>query len=41
MIAGILAAITWAIETLTIGMAMAMSPFVSTEQAVLLAPFVK
>lgn len=40
MIAGILAAITWAIETLTIGMAMAMSPFVSTEQAVLLAPFV-
>ena len=40
MIAGILAAITWAIETLTIGMAMAMTPFVSTEQAVLLAPFV-
>ena len=40
MIAGILAAITWAIETLTIGIAMAMTPFVSTEQAVLLAPFV-
>ena len=40
MIAGILAAITWAMETLTIGIAMAMSPFVSTEQAILLAPFV-
>ncbi|MBQ3366859.1 MAG: DMT family transporter [Acidaminococcaceae bacterium] len=40
MIAGILAAITWAVETLTIGIAMAMSPFVSTDQAVLLAPFV-
>ena len=40
MIAGILAAITWAIETLTIGTAMAMSPFVSTEPAILLAPFV-
>lgn len=40
MIAGILAAITWAMETLTIGIAMATSPFVSTEQAVLLAPFV-
>lgn len=40
MIAGILAAITWAMETLTIGMAMAMTPFISTEQAVLLAPFV-
>ena len=40
MIAGIFAAITWAMETLTIGMAMAMAPFVSTEQAVLLAPFV-
>ena len=40
MIAGILAAITWAMETLTIGIAMAMTPFVSTEQAILLAPFV-
>lgn len=40
MIAGILAAITWAIETLTIGMAMAMTPFVATEQAIMLAPFV-
>lgn len=40
MIAGIFAAITWAMETLTIGMAMAMAPFLSTEQAVLLAPFV-
>lgn len=40
MISGILAAVTWAMETLTIGTAMAMTPFVSTEQAVFLAPFV-
>ena len=40
MISGILAAVTWAMETLTIGAAMAMSPFVSTEQAIFLAPFV-
>lgn len=40
MISGILAAVTWAMETLTIGTAMAMTPFVSTEQAIFLAPFV-
>ncbi len=40
MIAGILAGVTWAIETLVLGIALAMSPFVSTEQAVFLAPFV-
>ncbi|SCY09452.1 EamA-like transporter family protein [Lachnospiraceae bacterium XBB2008] len=40
MIAGIIAGITWAIETIIIGLALAMTPFVSTEQAVLLAPFV-
>ncbi len=39
MFAGILAGITWAIETIVLGIALAMDPFVSTEQAVLLAPF--
>ena len=39
MIAGIIAGITWAIETTILGIALAMSPFVSTQQAVLLAPF--
>lgn len=40
MFAGIIAGITWAIETIIIGMALEMTPFVSTEQAVMLAPFV-
>ena len=40
MIAGIIAGVTWAIETTVLGIALAMSPFVSTEQAVFLAPFV-
>ena len=40
MFAGIFAGISWAIETLVLGIALAMSPFVSTEQAVVLAPFV-
>lgn len=39
MFAGIIAGITWAVETIILGIALAMSPFVSTEQAVLLAPF--
>ena len=39
MIAGIIAGFTWAIETIILGVALAMSPFVSTEQAVMLAPF--
>ena len=39
MIAGIIAGITWAVETIILGIALAMSPFTSTEQAVLLAPF--
>lgn len=39
MIAGIIAGFTWAIETLILGIALAMSPFVSTEQAIMLAPF--
>ena len=40
MIAGVFAGITWALETLILGVALAMSPFVSTEQAIVLAPFV-
>ncbi len=40
MLAGIIAGITWAIETIIIGIALAMTPFVSTERAVFLAPFV-
>ena len=40
MYAGIIAGITWAVETLILGFALAMTPFVSTEQAVFLAPFV-
>ena len=39
MLAGILAGITWAFETIILGIALAMSPFVTTEQAVMLAPF--
>lgn len=40
MIPGIIAGITWALETIILGIALAMSPFCSTEQAVFLAPFV-
>ena len=40
MFAGILAGITWAFETVILGIALAMAPFCSTEQAVFLAPFV-
>ncbi len=40
MLAGILAGVTWALETIILGMALSMTPFVSTEQAVMLAPFV-
>lgn len=40
MFSGILAGITWALETVVLGFAMTMSPFVSTEQAIFLAPFV-
>ena len=39
MFAGIIAGVTWAIETIILGIALAMSPFCSTEQAVILAPF--
>ena len=40
MIPGIIAGITWALETIILGIALAMSPFCSTEQAIFLAPFV-
>ena len=40
MFEGILAGITWALETLILGIALNMSPFVSTSEAILLAPFV-
>ena len=40
MFAGIVAGVTWALETVILGIALAMSPFCSTEQAIVLAPFV-
>ena len=40
MFSGIVAGITWAVETVVLGIALAMSPFCSSEQAVFLAPFV-
>ncbi len=40
MFAGIVAGVTWALETVILGIALAMSPFCSTEQAIFLAPFV-
>ena len=40
MLFGILAGVAWALETITLGAALSMTPFVSTAQAVLLAPFV-
>lgn len=40
MFAGIIAGITWAIATVVLGIALGMTPFCSTEQAIFLAPFV-
>lgn len=40
MFYGIAAGATWAVETIILGIALSMAPFVSTEQAVFLAPFV-
>ena len=40
MTAGILAGVTWALETIILGVALAMNPFIGTERAVFLAPFV-
>ena len=38
MLYGIIAGITWALETVILGYALSMTPFVSTEQAIVLAP---
>ena len=38
MTAGIIAGITWAVATVVLGIALGMSPFCSTEQAIFLAP---
>lgn len=40
MVTGILAGIAWALETVILGIALGMSPFVSTSQAIVLAPFI-
>lgn len=40
MTSGIIAGITWALETLILGIALKMTPFISTEEAITLAPFV-
>lgn len=40
MISGFLAGILWGLDTVILGIALAAAPFVSTEQAILLAPFV-
>lgn len=40
MVTGIMAGVLWGLNTVVLGMALAMTPFVSTEQAVFLAPFV-
>ncbi len=40
MFSGIIAGVTWGLETVILGIALAMSPFSSTAEAVFLAPFV-
>lgn len=40
MITGIFAGVTWALETVILGFALSLSPFVTGEQAIFLAPFV-
>lgn len=40
MFDGLLAGILWGLDTVILGVALAMTPFVSTEQAIFLAPFV-
>ncbi|MEE1060560.1 MAG: DMT family transporter [Ruminococcus sp.] len=40
MFSGIIAGVTWAIATVVLGIALSMAPFISTEQAIFLAPFV-
>ena len=40
MITGLLAGVLWALDTVILGIALSMTPFVSAGQAVALAPFV-
>lgn len=40
MLYGVLAGVTWALETVILSIALSMAPFIETEQAVFLAPFV-
>lgn len=40
MFHGLLAGILWGLDTVILGIALAMTPFVSTEEAIVLAPFV-
>ena len=40
MVTGIFAGIAWALETVILGLALGMGNFVSSEEAVFLAPFV-
>ena len=40
MITGILAGVTWALETVILGIALSMTPFVSNATALFLAPFI-
>ena len=40
MISGLLAGILWGLDTVILGIALSMAPFLSTEQALALAPFV-
>ena len=40
MTSGIIAGIAWALETVILGIALGMTPFISTEQAIFLAPFI-
>ncbi|MBQ7901235.1 MAG: DMT family transporter [Clostridia bacterium] len=40
MVTGIFAGITWAVETVILGIALSMTPFISGESAILLAPFI-
>ena len=40
MITGLMAGVFWAADTVILGIALTMAPFISTEEAVFLAPFV-
>lgn len=40
MLSGIFAGVTWALETVILGIALASTPFIATEEAIFLAPFV-